>query len=148
MAPPRGRWPGAGGAAMLPQSRADSALSRRGVRGRRGARTRRRLPGHCRRRGTAAQAATGPPCQSAQWPSPSDSIMMARAGPRAVRPLPGPQPGVCLWRRSMALCKRHSQPVCATVWPCDNFTQLHRLHCNTATLRRLHVGVSAPCLRR
>ena len=47
MAPPRGRWPGAGGAAMLPQSRADSALSRRGVRGRRGARSRRGLGADC-----------------------------------------------------------------------------------------------------
>ncbi len=96
----------------------------------------------CRRRGSAAQAATGPSCQSAQ------SIMMARAEPpRAARP---PESARAAARRlPMTLCKRHSQTVCG---PVTSSRQTSRLHCNTATLRRLQAssrrrvyGVSAPC---
>ena len=94
----------------------------------------------CRRRGSAAQAATGPSCQSAQ------SIMMARAEPpRAARP---PESARAAARRlPMTLCKRHSQTVCG---PVTSSRQTSRLHCNTATLRRLqvHGAVSTACLRR
>ena len=96
----------------------------------------------CRRRGSAAQAATGPSCQSAQ------SIMMARAEPpRAARP---PESARATARRlPMTLCKRHSQTVCG---PVTSSRQTSRLHCNTATLRRLqvpsHGAVSTACLRR